>query len=220
MTRLEETVKVKGASDQSLKLKFTRHGPIIHEDHANRRAYAVRSVWFEPGAAPYMVSISSMRARVLRRVRERYDALGCPGGQSGLRGHLAATSPGPSPATARSDRAGTGSFRFRATGDTSRAGFYRAGELPHALNPSEGYLATANEQNVPAGWPVKAENIGFEWIEGSRAKRIAEVFAATETHSVQSSCDLQTDVVSLPARRLLALTAKLPSKTPLRQLPR
>jgi hypothetical protein len=58
MTRLEETVKVKGASDQSLRLKFTRHGPIIHEDRANRRAYAVRSVWFGPGAAPYMVSIS------------------------------------------------------------------------------------------------------------------------------------------------------------------
>ena len=50
--------------------------------------------------------------------------------------------------------------------------------------------------------------------EGSRAKCIAEIFAATETHSVQSSCDLQTDVVSLPARRLLALTAKLSGGCP------
>ena len=213
MTRLEETVKVKGAADQSLTLKFTRHGPIIHEDRANRRAYAVRSVWFEPGAAPYMVSISSMRAESYAEFASAMTRWAVPAVNqvyADTSGDIAWTVAGYSPIRPNWD----GLLPVPGDGRYEWAGFYRAGELPHALNPSEGYLATANEQNVPAGWIVPTENIGFEWIEGSRAKRIAEVFAATETHSVQSSCDLQTDVVSLPARRLLALTAKLSGDSP------
>ena len=123
MTRLKETVKVKGASDQSLTLKFTRHGPIIHEDRANRRAYAVRSVWFEPGAAPYMVSISSMRAESYAQFARRCRRLGLSRRSIRFTRTQAATSPGPSPATAPSDRTGTGSYRFRATGDTSGLDF-------------------------------------------------------------------------------------------------
>lgn len=44
MTIVEETVKVKGAPDQKLTLKFTRHGPVIFEDAKANRAYAVRTV--------------------------------------------------------------------------------------------------------------------------------------------------------------------------------
>ncbi|WP_164125962.1 penicillin acylase family protein, partial [Stenotrophomonas maltophilia] len=49
MRVVEETVAVKGCPDQVLRLKFTRHGPVVHEDRGQRRAYAIRSVWFEPG---------------------------------------------------------------------------------------------------------------------------------------------------------------------------
>src|SRR5699024_2774535 len=49
MRTVEERFAVKGAPDQSLALKFTRHGPVVHEDPGRRLAVAVRSVWAEPG---------------------------------------------------------------------------------------------------------------------------------------------------------------------------
>lgn len=60
MTIVEETVKVKGAPDQKLTLKFTRHGPVIFEDAKANRAYAVRTVITEPGTTPYGASLISM----------------------------------------------------------------------------------------------------------------------------------------------------------------
>jgi penicillin G amidase len=213
MTRFKETVKVKGASDQSLSLKFTRHGPIIHEDRSNRRAYAVRSVWFEPGAAPYMVSISSMRAKSYAAFASDMTRWAVPAVNqvyADTSGDIAWTVAGYSPVRSKWD----GLLPVPGDGSYEWEGFYRAGQLPHVLNPAAGYLATANELNVPTGWSVPAEKIGFEWIEGSRAKRIAEVFAKTETHTIEASCKLQTDVVSLPARRLLTLAAKLSGDSP------
>jgi penicillin amidase len=89
------------------------------------------------------------------------------------------------------------------------AGFHRAGDLPHVLNPEAGFFATANEMNIPADWPLSVTAVGHEWVDGARASRIAEVFATTGVHSVKSACDLQTDIVSIPARRLLRLLAGL-----------
>lgn len=204
MTRLEERVEVKGAPDQVHILKFTRHGPVIHEDHGARRAYALRSVWFEPGAAPYFVSISSMRARNYDAFMSDMKRWAVPAvnqiyaDTSGNIGWIAA---GYSPIRTNWD----GLLPVPGDGRYEWQGFHRAGDLPNVLNPSAGYFATANEQNVPADWPLPAERIGHEWIEGARASRIAETLAATPVHTVESSCALQTDLLSLPARRVTRL---------------
>jgi penicillin amidase len=208
MQRIEERVAVQGAPDQVHILKFTRHGPVVFEDPAKRRAYAVRSVWFEPGAAPYFVSISSMRARdyatfandmtrwAIPAVNQVYaDTTGAIGwvvaGFSPIRPNWDGLLPVP----------GDGRYEWQ--------GFHRAGELPHSLNPDSGWIATANEQNVPPDWPLPADKIGHEWIESARAGRVAEVLGSTPVHTVASSCALQTDLLSRPARRLLPLLADL-----------
>ena len=208
MRIVEETVAVLGAPDQTLQLKFTRHGPVIYEDRAVLRAYAVRSVWSEPGSAAYFVSISSMRRKnhadfaadmqrwAVPAVNQVYaDTAGTIGwlvaGFSPIRPNWDGLLPVP----------GHGAYEWQ--------GFYRAGGLPHVLNPEAGFVATANEQNVPPDWPLPAEKIGHEWIESSRATRIAEAFAQTPVHSIATSCELQTDLVSVPARRLSALLSGL-----------
>jgi hypothetical protein len=48
-----------------------------------------------------------------------------------------------------------------------------------------------------------AAPIGYEWFESSRANRIGERLAADNRHSLAASCSIQTDLVSIPARRLL-----------------
>ena len=50
-------------ADRDLELKFTRHGPVIFVDDANKRAFAVRSIWFEPGTSAYFGSSDYMTAK-------------------------------------------------------------------------------------------------------------------------------------------------------------
>ena len=78
MRVVEERFAVKGAPDQTLALKFPRHGPVVFEDPSKRLALAVRSVWSEPGAAPYLVSLSSMRSKSLDAFREVMRRWGTP----------------------------------------------------------------------------------------------------------------------------------------------
>ena len=56
-------MQVKGEADRDVELKFTRHGPVIFVDDANKRAFAVRSIWFEPGTSAYFGSSDYMTAK-------------------------------------------------------------------------------------------------------------------------------------------------------------
>jgi penicillin amidase len=213
MRRIEERVTVKGAPDQVHLLKFTRHGPVVFEDPAQRRAYAVRSVWFEPGAAPYFVSISSMRApdhATFARDMTRWAVPAVNQVYADTAGNIGWIAAGFSPIRPNWD----GLLPVPGDGRYEWQGFHRASDLPHRLNPESGFMATANEQNVPPDWPLPAEKIGHEWIDTARARRIAEVFASTAVHTVASSCALQTDRLSLPARRLPHLLAGLQGDRP------
>jgi penicillin amidase len=42
---VRETIEVKGEPARAITLKFTRHGPVLHEERARHRAYALRAAW-------------------------------------------------------------------------------------------------------------------------------------------------------------------------------
>jgi penicillin G amidase len=72
-------------------------------------------------------------------------------------------------------------------------------DLPRIKNPQSSFFATANEMNLPPEWLDRRA----KWLESSRANRIGERLAADNRHSLGASCSIQTDLVSIPARRLL-----------------
>ena len=45
-------------------------------------------------------------------------------------------------------------------------------ELPSLYNPARGWVATANEMNLPDGYPAEERNIGFEWADPAAGDRI------------------------------------------------
>src|SRR2546430_1286598 len=63
MRSVKEQEQVKGEAEREFELKFTRHGPVLHVDAANNRAFAVRSIWFEPGTSAYFGSSDYMTAK-------------------------------------------------------------------------------------------------------------------------------------------------------------
>ena len=63
--------------------------------------------------------------------------------------------------------------------------------------------------NLPPDYPINDYRIGFEWSSPWRYKRLWEVLAEQDQHTMQNSLDLQRDYHSVLARRVLALLPKL-----------
>ncbi len=202
--RFDEIFAVKGETDQVLSLSFSKHGPILFEDKTRRRAVGLRSVWSEPGTAAYLGSLSAMRTRTVADFAAALDAWRTPSVNhvcADVDGTIGWFTAGLVPIRRNWEGllpvAGDGRFEW--------AGFLEANQLPGEINPSKGFFATANEMNLPKGWPHEERRIGYEWAEASRAARIHEVLRDDEAHTVSAACRLQTDVRSLPAVRICRL---------------
>lgn len=209
MTLTTETFTVNGHPDQSHDIAFSHHGPVIWRNAARTRAVVVRSVWFEPGSAPYLQGLSMMRTRSPEAFRQSALKWGAPSANyvyADVTGEIAWSPAGYMPQRigwkGLTPVPGDGRFEWR--------GFMDAAGLPFVRNPDKGFFATANEMNLPADWDHDAFPIGFEWNEPSRATRIHEVLEAGGLVSVADCAALQTDATSIPARRLCALVAALP----------
>lgn len=78
-------------------------------------------------------------------------------------------------------------------------GIADARELPFALNPPEGFLASANNRPTDAVWPI-----GYFFNADERIRRLQELLAEDASISLADLKRLQLDVVSLDARSLSA----------------
>ena len=66
--------------------------------------------------------------------------------------------------------------------------------------PERGWLATANEMNLPDDHPAYDNVIAFDWYASSRAERLAEVFAGDRGSHPRTVCGSSpTSSASRPA---------------------
>jgi penicillin amidase len=79
------------------------------------------------------------------------------------------------------------------------------------VNPARGWVASANEMNLPPGYPAEERNHGFEWADPCRIERIAAVLSANDKVSLDDSLALQTDIYCGSAMRGIALLRGLRS---------
>ncbi|KAA2212302.1 penicillin acylase family protein [Teichococcus oryzae] len=209
MSVIEEEFAVKGHPPQTLPLRFTRHGPVIARDIAARRAVAIRSVWSQPGAAPYLASLSTMRARSLDEFRQAVRRWGTPSVNkvyADVGGTVAWTPAGYAPQRPNWD----GLLPVPGDGRYEWSGLLDPAEHPWRVDPLQGFVHSANEQNLPEDWPHEQKTYGYEWTESSRSLRIREALTRGPLLTLADCTALQTDVTSLPARRLCALIQALP----------
>ena len=202
---VEHQFTVRGYEAQTLPLRFTRHGPVLHEDPQTHRVYAVRSVWSEAGTAPYMRSLASMRAKDLPSYRQAMQQWYVPSVNhvyADTAGTIAWVPSGMTPIR----KGWNGLLPVPGDGRYEWQGFLDHEMLPRIVNPPEGFIATANAMNLPKDFP---HEVGYEWIEPSRADRIHAVLKAQAKHGLDEACALQTDTVSMPALRLQALLRDL-----------
>ena len=79
MLLIGDTIKVKGAADEVVEHRYTRHGPVTFIDKKNNVAYAIRCGWLEPGGAPYMASLRIDQAKTWDEFREGCSYSNIPG---------------------------------------------------------------------------------------------------------------------------------------------
>lgn len=208
---IEEPADIKGGGTTLVKLRFTRHGPIIAEYPERRLAVGIRTVWTDPGTAPYFKSIAAMRATSFDSFRDHIGGWGVPAVNqvyADVKGDIGWAVGGFSPIRPNWD----GLLPVPGDGGYEWQGFLPGSDLPWSHNPAKGYVATANEFNLPPGWPADRP-IGYEWLEPSRADRIEAVLSADAQHTVEAARRLQTDVLSLPAKRVIGLIDGLSART-------
>ncbi len=204
MKVVNETIPVRGGEPVPVELLFTRHGPVVHVDRRQNRAYAVRTGWTEPGMAPYFGSIDYMHARNFAEFKRAMAKWRAPSENqlyADAAGNIGWVTGGLAPKRPNWD----GLLPVPGDGRYEWAGFWTGEQLPWALNPAAGWLASANEQNYPEGYPVKERKLGFEWPPATRWQRVAEVLKATPKLSIEDSMRLQNDLLSVTARRLQAV---------------
>ena len=208
MRIVRETISVKNGAPVDVELLFTRHGPVIYFQPDVRRAYALRSSWSEPGAAPYFGSAWYASAKNFREFRRALS--GTPGLNyvyADVRGNIGWIPAGFAPIRPNWD----GLMPVPGDGRYEWAGFWSSDKLPVTLNPASGYFSTSNEMNLPANYPHQERKLGFEWVNPSRHSRIDEVLKSLAKVSIDDSMRLQNDITSIPGRRLAALLVPLHS---------
>ena len=210
MKVVHETIEVKGGVPRDVTLKFTRHGPVLAETPSH--AFAMRTVWNLPGASGYFGSSRMWRAKSWADFKSGQEAWGTPPLNlvfADTSGDIGWSAAGLTPVRPNWD----GLMPVPGDGRYEWAGMMPEDELPAVHNPPEGFFATANEMNLPAGYPTN-RTISYEWGDRSRITRIKEVLAATPKATLADSMALQTDSHDALSRRTIALFAHLSSPDP------
>ncbi len=207
---VHESVAVRGGTSVDVELRFTRHGPVVMEDVAHHRAYAVRATWLATGGAPYFASMRYLRARNIEDFRAALKYWGEPGENqifADTTGKIGWFPAGFTPIRHNSD----GLLPLPGDGRYEWDGMLDRDLLPSAVDPARHYIATANQLNLPADFPYAERRVGFVWYDDDRFSRISEVLDGRSKVSLRDSEALQNDYVSVPARRLIRLLGAIPT---------
>jgi penicillin amidase len=204
MKIIHEEIRVKGEQKpRVVELKFTRHGPVFHEDLKNHRANVAKSVNQEPGTAAFKGSLNLAQATSCEDFFERAmfwkvptHNLICGDKQGNIALQVSGLTPDRDGWNGRLPVPGTGRYEWR--------GF--RSDLPREYNPERGYIATANDNSHPPGYtgrPVLYRtSVG---VEISRIARIRQMLGTGHKFGIEDHERMQHDAYSLRAERDLPL---------------
>ena len=154
---VRETIKVRGQADVALRVRITRHGPII-SDVLERPQSTLALRWTGLDAEDATAECF-MRVNLAGSWPQFTDAL--------RRMHVPLLNFVYADTSGNIGYYGPGSFPVRAAGDGTRPvpgwtsefewrGYLHESEWPSAYNPSRGYIVTANNKVAPDSAPVPA----------------------------------------------------------------
>ena len=212
MRVVTDSIPIKGEKPEAVELKYTRHGPVLFEDRANRKAYALRAGWLEPGGAPYLASLRMNQAKTWEEFREACSYNNMPSENMvwvDRQGNIGWQASGIQPIR----RGWSGILPVPGDGRFEWEGYLPIASLPHEVNPQRGFIATANNFLMPDNYPYK-DLLHVTWSDAFRASRIEEVLGSGRKFNVAEMMRLQNDDLSVAARALTPLLRPVPFTNP------
>ncbi len=220
-----ETIQVKGRPDVSLRVRATRHGPVISDSGnaqgligaADKASYALALRWtaLDPDPGTLEAGLGFSRATSVAEFIAASSTYMAPMQNmvvADRAGHIGVVSAGRVPVR-KPDNDLKG--QVPSPGWDARydwAGFVEPTQTPRETDPPRGWIATAN-QRIHA--PDYAHYLTSEWAVPYRMQRIEQLLAAKPAHSLDSLREIQADVLSLATLRLLPVIRKAQSPHPL-----
>ena len=216
-----ETIHVKGRPDVSVTVRATRHGPVISDSGvaegltggAGKPGYALAMRWtaLDPDPATLEAGLAFGRAGSVAEFIAASALYVAPMQNMVVAdrdGHIAEVSAGRVPLR-KPDNDLQG--QVPSPGWDARydwAGFLDPALTPREIDPPRGWIATANQRIHGSEYPHYITN---EWAAPYRMQRIEQLLGAKPRHSIESLGDIQADVMSLAAQRLLPFIRKAQS---------
>ncbi len=202
-----EEIRVKGRSEPVRhEVLITRHGPIITPvvgSRDNRPTAALALRWTAHEATREVDALLKLNlARNWREFREALRYFEVPAQNfvfAATDGTIAYRPNGRYPIRNKGD----GLFPVPGwTAEYDWTGWVPWEELPEAVNPPQGWLATANARPVDDGYPYF---LGVSWAPPYRFARLVEVLSQARDWTVDDMKALQVDATNLQARELVPL---------------
>lgn len=203
-----EPIAVRGAGEIRAELKFTRHGPVVMEDPAHRRAYVVRAAWLDTGGAPYLAAMRYLQAGDVDEFAAALKHWGTPGENhvcADTSGRIGWFPAGLTPLRSNSD----GLLPLPGDGRYEWGGYLDRDLLPSEVDPPRGYIATANEMNLPKDYPYSERRVTFTWADRARFERISAVLAGKKSVSLEDCKALQNDYLTIPGGQLVRVLSQM-----------
>ena len=171
---ITEEIGVKGGSSERVELKFSRHGPVFHEDRRRHAAFALRSQLRERGTAEYLGGLRLDQAASARDCLTAANHmpmpptnLVCADADGNIAFRIAIFAPDRRGWTGRLPVPGTGKYEW---------GPNRRLDLPSEYNPPRGYIATANNNTQPRGFnpPYAFVPAGRRYLRQERIEQLID----------------------------------------------
>lgn len=201
-----DSLTVKGQAPVDLTLRYTIHGPVLYMDEKAGKAYSLKWVGSDPGAAGYLPALRLARAKNWTEFHDAARYFKVPSenlNYADRQGNIGWIAAGETPI--RPNHNGL----LPVPGESGKydwTGYLTLDQHPQSYNPPQGWIATANHNILPDEYPYV---LGYGFSAPYRFQRISEVLAGQPKHSVEDSRLLQLDVTSIPARRFRAVLAKV-----------
>ncbi len=195
VTRAE--IRVKDGPAEPVTLVRTRHGDVVHGDPASGRAIAVRYTATDRPNRQWETLRPMLLAKTVPELHETQRGWEEPVNailSADAAGNIGFLYRGRIPV--RSSRAGSEFPVPGWTGELTWQGDVPFEQLPQSINPSEGFLGTANQRPTDADEPYLAH----EFATPGRSTRIAELLQGDAVFTPQEIAEHQADTTSVRAR--------------------
>ncbi|WP_112322618.1 penicillin acylase family protein [Oceanibium sediminis] len=211
----DTVIPVKDAQPRSVKLRWTRNGPVIPAPHFGAAAvtppgHVAALSWTALTAEDRTIeaAMNLMRRKDIASVQPLLDLFHAPAMNlvmADAGGHIAIQAIGAAPDRLTSH---VSQGRIPAAGWLARnlwQGTRPAAENPGVGDPEGGIVVNTNNRTTDAPFPA---HWSFEWGDAHRILRASRMLNGRAFHTLDSFVEVQTDTISPAARALLPLIGR------------